>query len=75
MYSNWQALLDRNAKVYIAGRDETKGSEALLWLKTQTGKDAHFLQLDLANLKTVKASAEQYIGCVFGKKSHEVPAG
>jgi NAD(P)-dependent dehydrogenase (short-subunit alcohol dehydrogenase family) len=56
-----QALLDHNAKVYVAGRDEKKGIEAMQWLKTETGKEAHFLKLDLADLKAVKASAEQYM--------------
>jgi NADP-dependent 3-hydroxy acid dehydrogenase YdfG len=60
-----QALLEHNAKVYIAGRDEKKGSEALQWLKAETGKDAQFLKLDLANLKAVKASAEQYMRHVY----------
>jgi retinol dehydrogenase-12 len=47
--------------VYVAGRDAKKGEEALRWLKTETGKDAHFLVLDLADLKAVKAAAEEYM--------------
>jgi retinol dehydrogenase-12 len=54
-----QALLDHNAKVYIAGRDESKGSKTIGELKAQTSKQAHFLKLDLGNLKSIKAAAEE----------------
>jgi retinol dehydrogenase-12 len=70
-----QALLDHNAKVYIAGRDEKKGIEAMQWLKTETGKEAHFLKLDLADLKAVKASAEQYMRHVHVAGLRDILAG
>jgi retinol dehydrogenase 12 len=60
-------LLSHNAKVYIAGRDETKASRTIGALKSETGKDAHFLKLDLSNLKSVKAAAEE-----LASKEHAV---
>jgi len=56
-----RALLEHNAKVYIAVRNEEKGKSAIDELKKQTGKEAIFLKLDLADLKSVKSSAEEFI--------------
>ena len=50
-----------NAKVYIAVRSEEKAKSAIAELKEQTGKEAIFLKLDLADLKAVKSSAEEFI--------------
>jgi retinol dehydrogenase-12 len=61
--SDIQALVEHNAKVYIAGRDEKKAQAAMQWLKQETGKDAHFLQLDLSSLKRVKEAAETFLRC------------
>jgi retinol dehydrogenase 12 len=47
--------------VYIAVRNEEKANAAIKELKAQTGKEAIFLKLDLADLKSVKASAEEFI--------------
>ena len=58
---NIQVLLARNAKVYIAVRNEEKAKSAITELKDQTGKEAIFLKLDLADLKSVKSSAEEFI--------------
>ena len=58
---NIQVLLARNAKVYIAVRNEDKANSAITELKEQTGKEAIFLKLDLADLKAVKSSAEEFI--------------
>ena len=58
---NTQALLAHNAKVYIAVRNEEKAKSAINELKEQTGKEAIFLKLDLADLKSVKSSAEEFI--------------
>jgi retinol dehydrogenase 12 len=46
--------------VYIAARNQKKVEEAINDLKSQTGKEALFLQLDLADLKSVKAAAEDF---------------
>lgn len=56
-----QALLSHNATVYMAARSESKASAAINELKSLTGKEAIFLKLDLANLKSVKAAAEEFI--------------
>jgi len=55
-----RALLARNAKVYIAVRNEEKAKSAITELKEQTGKEAIFLKLDLADLKSIKASAQEF---------------
>jgi retinol dehydrogenase-12 len=55
-----QALLNHNAKVYIAARNAQRAEEAIKDLKAETGKDAHFIKLDLADLKSIKAAAEDY---------------
>lgn len=53
------AMLHKNAKVYIAGRNRAKADTAIRDLKERTGKEALFLQLDLASLRGIhKAAAE-----------------
>jgi len=48
--------------VYIATRSEEKSQEAIEELKRDTGKDSvFFLKLDLADLVSVKAAAEDFI--------------
>jgi retinol dehydrogenase-12 len=59
--SVFQVLLTKNAKVYIACRDKAKGEAVVGELKEVTGKEAIFLQLDLANLKSIKAAAEEFL--------------
>ncbi|KAI5117265.1 hypothetical protein M0805_000996 [Coniferiporia weirii] len=54
------ALLRKNAKVYIAARSRVKAEVAIEELKQKTGREALFLELDLANLKSVKRAAEEY---------------
>ncbi|KAG1744602.1 uncharacterized protein EDB91DRAFT_1123331 [Suillus paluster] len=56
-----RVLLTKNAKVYIACRDKAKGEATIRDLKQSTGKDAFLLQLNLANLKSVKASGEEFL--------------
>ncbi|TFK40816.1 hypothetical protein BDQ12DRAFT_770851 [Crucibulum laeve] len=55
-----KALLIHNAKVYIATRSQEKAEQAIIDLKDQTGKEAHFLKLDLADLNSIKAAAEEF---------------
>ncbi|KAG8795583.1 hypothetical protein FRC12_012322 [Ceratobasidium sp. 428] len=55
-----KALLEKNAKVYLAARSKTKADEAIEWLKTETGKMAVFLQLDLASLVSVRKAVEEF---------------
>ena len=56
-----QALLSKNAKVNMACRSRQRAEEAIVDLKKQTGKEAIFLELDLASLKSVKSSAETFL--------------
>ncbi|KAG2145629.1 hypothetical protein BD769DRAFT_1660719 [Suillus cothurnatus] len=56
-----RVLLTKNAKVYVACRDKSKGENAIHDLKESTGKEACFLQLNLANLKSVKVSGEEFL--------------
>lgn len=55
-----KALLAHNAKVYIAARSQGKAEEAIKDLREETGKDAHFLKLDLADLKSIEAAVKTF---------------
>ncbi|KAH9059521.1 NAD(P)-binding protein [Lactarius vividus] len=58
-----RVLLANGARVYIATRSEEKSQEVIEELKKETGKDSiFFLKLDLADLVSIKAAAEEYIG-------------
>ena len=62
-----QVLLEHNAKVYMGARDEKKARAAIEELRQSTGKEAIFLELNLANLSSVKKSAEaflRYASCI-----------
>ncbi|KAH8115062.1 NAD-binding protein [Phellopilus nigrolimitatus] len=54
------ALLRKNAKVYMASRSQPKAEAAIAELKAQTGREALFLELDLASLKGIKKAAEEF---------------
>jgi hypothetical protein len=56
-----QQLLAHNAKVYLGARSQPKAEEAIKKLKELTGKDALFLKMDLADLQSVKAAAEEFL--------------
>jgi retinol dehydrogenase-12 len=60
LIDNVQALLQRNAKVYIAARNAEKAKQAVEDLKKETGKEALVLQLDLSDLHSIKAAAEEF---------------
>ncbi|THU80706.1 NAD(P)-binding protein [Dendrothele bispora CBS 962.96] len=55
-----EALLKHNAKVYLAARSKVKAEEAIQDLRVKTGKDAIWLKLDLADLKSIKAAVEEF---------------
>jgi len=58
-----RVLLSKGARVYIATRSEEKSQKVIEELKKETGKDTiFFLKLDLSDLVSVKAAAEEYIG-------------
>ncbi|KAH7885820.1 hypothetical protein F5I97DRAFT_1158984 [Phlebopus sp. FC_14] len=56
-----KGLLAHGAKVYIAARNQSQSEETIRQLKQETGNEAVFLKLDLANLKAVKAAAEEFL--------------
>ncbi|KAH7927978.1 NAD(P)-binding protein [Leucogyrophana mollusca] len=56
-----RVLLTKNAKVWVAARDQSKGEATLRELKERTGKEAYLLKLNLANLKSVKEAAAEFL--------------
>jgi NAD(P)-dependent dehydrogenase (short-subunit alcohol dehydrogenase family) len=56
-----QALLAKNAKVYLAARSRAKAQAAIDELRVVTGREAIFLELDLSNLKSVRAAAATFL--------------
>jgi len=58
-----RVLLSKGAKVYIAARSEERSQSAIEELKQETGKDSvFFLKLDLSDLASIKATAEEFVG-------------
>ncbi|KAG8980276.1 hypothetical protein FRB94_011994 [Tulasnella sp. JGI-2019a] len=55
-----QELLLKNAKVYMAARTRARAEQAISDLKSKTGKDAIFLELDLADLSSVTRAAKEF---------------
>ncbi|KAF8500320.1 NAD-P-binding protein [Russula emetica] len=54
-----RVLLSKNARVYIAARDENRAQKTIDELKEKTGKQSiFFLRLDLADLPSIKTTAE-----------------
>jgi retinol dehydrogenase 12 len=49
-----------NAKVYVAARNPEKAEAAIKSLRNATGQEAIFLNLDLADLKSIKAAADEF---------------
>ncbi|RPD71631.1 NAD(P)-binding protein, partial [Lentinus tigrinus ALCF2SS1-7] len=66
-YETTKALLQHNAKVYLASRSKEKADAAIASLKEATGKEPIFLELDLAHLASVKKAAEEFLS-----KEHEL---
>jgi len=55
-------LLLKGAKVYITTRSAEKAQVAIDELKGATGKESvFFLKLDLADLESIKAAAEEFL--------------
>jgi NAD(P)-dependent dehydrogenase (short-subunit alcohol dehydrogenase family) len=59
-----QALLAKNARVYLACRSQEKAEAAIENLKMETGKEALFLRLDLADIAGIRKSAAEFKGLV-----------
>ncbi|KAF8744405.1 NAD-P-binding protein, partial [Rhizoctonia solani] len=56
-----KALLNKNAKVYLAARNKSRADEAIEWLKNETsGKAPIFLELDLANFASIRKAVEEF---------------
>ncbi|KAG7451651.1 NAD(P)-binding protein [Guyanagaster necrorhizus] len=56
-----RVLLLHGAKVYLAARSEGKARAAIEELKKETGSEPIFLPLDLADLVSVRRSAEEFL--------------
>ncbi|KAK7682520.1 hypothetical protein QCA50_014320 [Cerrena zonata] len=56
-----KALLEHNARVYLGSRSKSKAEAAIKELKEATGKEAIFLELDLASLASVRKAAEEFL--------------
>lgn len=54
-------MLQHDARVYVASRDEKRSLSAIDDLFEQTGRKALFLHLDLADLASVKAAATEFL--------------
>jgi retinol dehydrogenase 12 len=46
----------------VATRNKEKADKAIAELKETTGKEAIFLELDLASLKSVRNAAQEFLG-------------
>jgi len=55
-----KALLEKNAKVYMACRSQARADSAIADLKKVTGKEALSLELDLGSLASVKKAADEF---------------
>ncbi len=47
--------------MYLAARSKEKADTAITSLKAETGREAVFLQLDLADLSSVQRAAEEFL--------------
>ncbi|OBZ71127.1 hypothetical protein A0H81_08821 [Grifola frondosa] len=56
-----KALLEHNAKVYMASRSKSKADAAIAELKALTAKEAIFLELDLGSLASVRKAANEFL--------------
>ena len=50
--------MEHSAKVYIAARNQKNAEDAIEELREKTGHEALFLELNLANLASVRKAAE-----------------
>ncbi|KAJ7735097.1 NAD(P)-binding protein [Mycena maculata] len=60
-YETVKQLLLKNAKVYLAARSPEKAAAAIQRLEKETKKTAIFVQLDLADLPSVRKAAETFL--------------
>ncbi|TBU29866.1 NAD(P)-binding protein [Dichomitus squalens] len=62
-----KVLLQHGAKVYLAARSKDKALAAIENLRSETGNEAIFLEMDLTRLSSVKKAAEEFLS-----KEHEL---
>ncbi|KAJ7635521.1 NAD-P-binding protein [Mycena polygramma] len=60
-YQTVKQLLLKTATVYLAARSPDKAREAIARLQEETGKAAVFIELDLADLRSVRKAAEAFL--------------
>ncbi|KAF7360538.1 Short-chain dehydrogenase/reductase family protein [Mycena venus] len=60
-YQTVKQLLLKNAKVYLAARSAEKATAAIKRLEEETGKSAIFIQVDLADLPSVRKAADAFL--------------
>ena len=61
-------MLIKNAKVYIATRNEGRANAAIEDLERTTGKEAIFLKLDLSSLNSIKDAAEEFLRWIHNNR-------
>ncbi|KAI0876576.1 short-chain dehydrogenase [Hypoxylon argillaceum] len=64
-YEVARALYQKNARVYIAGRSESKAQKAITSIEqtvpsNKTGRKLEFLQLELDDLSSIKSTVEEF---------------
>ncbi|KAJ7111798.1 hypothetical protein C8R44DRAFT_632395 [Mycena epipterygia] len=60
-YQTVKELLLKNATVYLAARSAEKGTNAISQLEVDTIKTAKFLELDLADLQSVRRATSEFL--------------
>ncbi|KAJ6577014.1 NAD(P)-binding protein [Mycena vulgaris] len=60
-YHSVKELLLKGATVYLAARSAEKGAQAVAELERETTKTAKFLELDLADLRSVRRAATEFL--------------
>jgi hypothetical protein len=60
-YHTVRQLLLKNATVYLAARSQEKAADAIRRLEEETAKQAVFIELDLADLPSVRRAAEAFL--------------
>ena len=56
-----EELLKHNANVYIAARNRDTSLAVIERLKTETGREACYISLDLNNFASIKSATEEFL--------------
>ena len=54
-------LLKHNTNVYIAARNRDTSLAVIERLKAETGREAHYIFLDLNNFASIKSATEEFL--------------